>query len=128
MFRNTVPQIMYQLFSPCWTSHPSWKGPNNSDALTLEMMQRHFPVSLLSASPTTIGHMSSGDPPSLLIKAVSEPPAIQFATPIGALPPAKMFTMALREEQMEIGRWTSAASIKYCIRIPEGPQALSLGN
>eukprot|EP00731_Ephydatia_muelleri_P022382 Em0014g973a len=57
-----------------------------ADALTLEMMQRHFPVHLLIASPTAIGHMSCGDPSSLLIKAVSEPPARNLrANPIGAL-------------------------------------------
>ena len=54
-------------------------------ALTLEMMQRHFPVHLLRASPTAIEHMSCGDPSSLLIKAMSEPPARNLANPIGAL-------------------------------------------
>ena len=88
-------------------------------------MQRHLPVNLLRASPTAIGRMTREDPSSFLIKAVSEPLARNLATPVGA---AKMFTMALREEQMAIGRCTSAASIRCCICSPEGPQALFLGN
>ena len=52
--------------------HQAEKGQKNSDTLTLEMVQRHFPVDLLRASPTAIGRMSKGDPSSFLIKAVSE--------------------------------------------------------
>jgi hypothetical protein len=85
---------MHQLFSPCWVSHTQLKRIKNSEALALEMMQRHFLVSLLKVSPTAIGGMSRGDPSSIFIKTVSEPPARNLATPIGALPSAKMFTMA----------------------------------
>ena len=65
-------------------------------------------VSLLRASPTTIGRISSGDPSSFLIKAVSEPPAryMYLATLAGALPPARMFITALSDAQMGVARWT----------------------
>ena len=41
---------------------------------------------------------------------------------------AKILITALRELQMEIGKCTSAASIRCCMRSPEWPQAVSLGN
>ena len=63
-----------------------------------------------------------------LINAVSEPPARYQDIGIGALPLAKILTTALRELQMEIGKCTSAASIRCCMRSPGGPQAVSLGN
>ena len=41
---------------------------------------------------------------------------------------AKILITALRELQMEIGKCTSAASIRCGMRSPEWPQAVSLGN
>ena len=112
----------------CRANYDFRHGPITSFIIKTFPFCMHCPVSLLRASPTTIGRTSSGDPSSFLIKAVSEPPARYLATSAGALPLARMLTTALSEAQMGVARWTSAASMRCCICRPEGLLAQFLGN
>ena len=50
---------------------------------------------------------------------------MNLAIPAGASPATRMLITALREAQMGVGRGTSAASMRCCIRRPDGPLATS---
>ena len=62
-----------------------------------------------------------------LLRAVRLPPARKMATSIGAQPEISRLTTAWRVWRSGVSKGTSAASIRCCIRRPEGPAAVSLG-
>ena len=108
---------------------PVWYPSKCSAAFAFIRMQRHnLLVNRLSASPTAIGRISWGPLGMSLMRAMRLPPAKNLATFIGARPEARRHTTSLSEGQIGVGRWTSAASNKCCMRSPEGPHAEALGN
>lgn len=70
--------------------------------------------------------MSGGHPCLNLLGAIRFAPK-NLDTEVGALPAARMFTMFLREEQMEVGRGILATSSRCCTHRPEEPAAVPLG-
>ena len=66
----------------------------------------------------------SGGHPCLNLSAIEFAPAINLDTEVRALPAARMFTIFLREEQMEVGREILATSSRCSTRRPEGPAAV----
>jgi hypothetical protein len=75
-----------------------------------------------------MGLTPKGHPGFYLFKAVRLPPAKYAVISTGALPVARRLTTALNECKIGVCKGTSAASIRCCIRSPEGPAAVSLGN
>ena len=71
-----------------------------------------------------MGRMSPGVG---LFRAVRLPPARKMPTSSGALPEISRLMTARRVWRSGVCKGTSAASIRCCIRRPEGPAAVNLG-
>ena len=106
---------------------PIWYPSKNSAAFALVIIQRHLLVNCLRTSPTAIGRTSGGLSGLFLTRAMRLPPAKNLATPSGAHPEARKFTSSRSEAHIAVGRGTSEAFSRCCIRSPEGPQADALG-
>ena len=126
MVINGLTKGIYNAFTPRRTCNTTLEGLKKDAAFFCVTAHRHLLVTHLNTSPTAIG-IISGESGLPFFKAVRFPPARYFKMEEGALPEARRVTTPRSRELIDDGNWIPAASMRCCIRNPDGPAVVSLG-